>query len=189
MKKSYTESSSQTNQEVSDPHLHDDHRKRVSSSDIQTDECDLETLACSHQDDEGVDVGPSIDHDGLRRRFNPTRPDDFATLQAELLKWRRREERKIKVSDWNEGQKQDMTKLLMKKEAHLLRKIDQLKNSAADKCSKEKIRHVMELMSQPKQWELSDGIVIAVDNPETCRAREMKIMHDELDGAVESGKN
>ena len=82
-----------------------------------------------------------------------------------------------------------MTKLLTKKEAHLLRKIEQLKNSATDKCKKEKIRHVMELMSQPKQWELSDGIVIAVDNPETCRARVMKIMHDELDGSVESGKN
>jgi len=189
MTKSYTESSSQTNQEDSDPHLHVDHLKSVSSSGIQTDECDLETLTCPHQDDEGVDVRPSTDHDGLRRRFNPTRPDDFATLQSELLKWRRREECKIKVSDRDEGQKQDMTKLLTKKEAHLLRKIEQLKNSATDKFKKEKIRHVMELMSQPKQWELSDGIVIAVDNPETCRAREMKIMHDELDGSVESGKN
>ena len=81
-----------------------------------------------------------------------------------------------------------MTKLLLKREAHLLRKIEQLKNSATEKCKREKIRHVMELMSQPKQWEASDGSVIAVDNPVTCRAREMKAMHDELNGLVKSGK-
>jgi hypothetical protein len=146
-------------------------------------------LTRAHQDEDSDDAS-SIDHDGdLRRRFNPTRPDDFTTLQSELVQWRRREERKIAATGRNDGQKQEMTKLLMKKETHLLRKVDQLKNLATDKCKKERIRHVMDLMSQPKQWEASDGFVIAVDTPDTCRAREMKVMHDELNRAFEVGKN
>jgi hypothetical protein len=189
MPKSYVESSSQTNQEDSNNHSHNEHRKSVSDSGIQTDECDPETLTRAHRDEDSDDAS-SIDHDGdLQRRFNPTRPDDFTTLQSELVQWRRREERKIAATGRNEGQKQEMTKLLMKKETHLLRKVDQLRSSATDKCKKERIRHVMELMSQPKQWEASDGFVIAVDTPETCRAREMKVMHDELNRAFDGGKN
>ncbi|KAL3807949.1 hypothetical protein ACHAXA_006169, partial [Cyclostephanos tholiformis] len=181
----YAESSSQTNKEDSHLHLHGEHCKDVSNSGIQRENCDLESLTCVHQD-EGV-VASSIDNYGdLRRRFNPTRPGDFATLQAELVRWRCREERKITDISRNDGEKQEMTKLLLKREAHLLRKIEQLKNSATEKCKREKIRHVMELMSQPKQWEASDGSVIAVDNPVTCRAREMKAMHDELSGLVKS---
>jgi hypothetical protein len=188
MSKSFVESSSQTNRGDFRLHLHHDH-KNVSNTGIQTDDCDLESLTRVHQND-GVGVASSsIDHDGdLHRRFNPTQPSDFATLQAELLQWRRREEDKIMDIGRNDAEKQEMTKLLMKKEAHLLRKIELLKNSATDKRTREKIRHVMELMSQPKQWEVSDGFVIAVDTPKTCRAREMKAMHDELNGVVKSGK-
>ena len=188
MSKSYVESNSQTNQEDPRLHLHHDSRS-VSSTGIQKDDGDFESLMCVHQG-KGVGVASSSTdhHGGLQRRFNPTQPSDFATLRAELLQWRRREEGKIVNISRNDGEKQEMTKLLMKKEAHLLRKIEQLRNSATEKCKREKIRHVMELMSQPRQWEASDGSVIAVDTPKTCRAREVKAMHDELNGVVRSGK-
>jgi hypothetical protein len=189
MPKSYVESSTQTNQEDSNNHAHKEHCKSVSDCGIQTDECDPEKLTRVHHDEDADDAS-CIDHDGgMQRRFNPTRPDDFTTLQSELVQWRRREERKIAVIGTNEGQKQELTKLLLKKEAHILRKIDQLQNSATDKCKKERIRYMMELMCQPKHWETSDGFVIAVDTPETCRAKELKVMHEELNRAFEGGKN
>ena len=112
----------------------------------------------------------------LQRRLNPARPGDFETLQSELLQWRRREERKITITARNEGHKQAMKKLLLKKEAHILCKVDQLKNSATGKFKIERNEHLMEIMSQPKQWEDSNGSIIDVDTPETCRAREMKAM-------------
>ena len=88
----------------------------------------------------------------------------------------------------NEGHRQEMKSLLLKKEAHIIRKIDQLKNTAVDKWKKQKLEHMMEIMAQPKQWEGQDGSVIGVDTPETCRAREMKALYHELNEKVDSGE-
>eukprot|EP00581_Thalassiosira_minuscula_P030094 CAMPEP_0183776886 /NCGR_PEP_ID=MMETSP0739-20130205/47813_1 /TAXON_ID=385413 /ORGANISM="Thalassiosira miniscula, Strain CCMP1093" /LENGTH=289 /DNA_ID=CAMNT_0026018859 /DNA_START=444 /DNA_END=1313 /DNA_ORIENTATION=- len=121
----------------------------------------------------------------LQRRLNPSTPEDFETLQSELLQWRHREERKITITARNEEHRQEMKKIVLKKEAHLLRKIEQLKSSATNKCKTEKIEQMMERMSQPKQWEVSNGSVIGVHTPETCRARELKAMYDELNMKVD----
>jgi hypothetical protein len=154
-------------------------------------------LAHEHQDetdDDGINSshGPrseSLDQDQeLQRRLHPTQPDDFAALQSELLQWRCREERKITKTARNAAHKQEMIKLLLRKESHLLRKIDQLKNSATDKWKTEQMELMMEMMSKPKQWEISNGSIIQVDTPETCRARIMKSMYDKLIEKVDNGK-
>jgi len=137
------------------------------------------------QSDDTSSSSSSFDQEQeLRRRLNPSRQEDFDTLQTELLQWRCREERKIMITARDEEHRQDMKKQLLKKEAHLLRKIYQLKNTAADKLKTEKMERVMDMMSQPKQWQVS-GSVIGVDTPETCRAREMKAMYDDLNEKVE----
>jgi hypothetical protein len=59
---------------------------------------------------------------------------------------------------------------------------------ATDRSKNEKIKRVLQLMSQPKQWEGSDGNIILVDNTDTIRARDMKAMHDELNEVIEGGK-
>lgn len=81
-----------------------------------------------------------------------------------------------------------MKRLLLRKEAHILRKIDQLKNEATDRLKRDKVERVMELMSQPKQWEVSNGLIIDVDTPETMLAREMKTMYNELNEKIDHGR-
>jgi len=198
MTKSYAESSSQTFQVDPDHHVRNyKHISCQSNIGIQTEACDIENLAHEHQgetDDDRINssLGPrseSLDQDQeLQRRLHPTRPDDFATLQSELLQWRCREERKITKTARNAAHKQEMIKLLLRKESHLLRKIDQLKNSVTDKWKTEQMELMMEMMSKPKQWEISNGSVIRVDTPQTCRARIMKSMYDKLIEKVDNGK-
>lgn len=142
--------------------------------------------------DRGVSQGPRstiLNQDReLQRRLHPTRPDDFATLQSELLQWRCHEERKITKTARNATQKREMIKRLLQKELHLLRKIDQLKNSATKKWKTEQIELMMETMSKPKEWKTSDGSIIRVDTQETCRARVMKVMYDRMIEKVNNGK-
>lgn len=47
----------------------------------------------------------------------------------------------------------------------------------------------MEMMSQPLEWEVSNGSIIGVETPETLRAGEMKAMYDQLNEEVEKGTN
>ena len=207
--KSYTESSAQTIQIDPDCHLKNyESLKSVSSNNLKNDD-DAQIGAQTKQNNEENIDNKTDDNDSddscstssscssssssvdqeleLQRRLNPTQQQDFQVLKTELLQWRKREERKIIITARNEEHRSDMKKLLLKKEAHLLRKIDQLRNNAAGKSRTKKIEHVMELMSEPKQW-VSNGEIINVDTPETCRARELKAMYDELHEKVDKGK-
>ena len=193
--KAFAESGSQTSHvDVSaDHHSRTKHHKSMSNIGIQTEEIDFDSLALTQQDESGgTDVGLSQlcndREDPLQHRLNPTRANDFEALQAELVEWRLREENKIKSSHGSDAEKQDLVKLLLGKEAHLIRRIDELRNVATDRSKNEKIKRVLQLMSQPKQWEGSDGNIILVDNNDTIRAREMKAMHDELNEVIEGGK-
>lgn len=198
MAKAYSECSSQTIQIDPDDHLKNyEHQKPVSSCEIQTNPCNLDAFRKEdcHQnsidtrsdDQSGDDSSLLAPEQELQRRLNPIRKEDFETLQSELLQWRRREERKITITGRGEDHRQEAKKVLLKKEAHLLRKIDQLKNCAMEKCKTKKIEQMIEEMSQPKQWEIRSGAVIGVDTPETCRAREMKVMYVELNKKVDQG--
>lgn len=188
MTKSFVESSSQTVQ--TDPSNHVRNYKIAHSYNI-------EKLAQQDEiiDNDGNDIishGPrseSLNQDQkLHRRLHPTRPDDFATLQSELLQWRCREERKITKTARNAAHKREMIKLLLRKESHLLRKIDQMRNSVTDKWKTEQVELMMEMMSKPKEWVDSQGFIIRVDTPETYRARMMKSMYDNLIETVDNGK-
>ncbi|KAL7553595.1 hypothetical protein ACHAWF_016898 [Thalassiosira exigua] len=189
--KSYSESSFQTIQTDPDGYLENyGNRKLVSNSGCQTEtslEDDfLQPEGVATEMDDESDSDSSVDNEEeLQRRLNPTTPQDFETLQSELLQWRRREERKIAITARTEEHRQEMRRLLLKKEAHILRKIEQLKNSATDKWKTERIEHTMDTMGRPKQWEISDGSIVGVDTPETHRAREMRAMYDELNESVE----
>jgi len=196
MTKSYSGCSSQTIRIDPDRHLKNYQcRKESASRGIQTTLCILDSC----ENEEGIEhkrVGAREEDDSdsslgieeeMQRRRNPTQPADFEALQSELLQWRRREERKVTITARTEEERQEMKKITLKKEAHLLRKIEQLKNSATEKHKTEKTERTMEAMSQPKQWTVSDGAVISVDTPETCRARQLKTMYDELNRKVEKG--
>ena len=186
MTKLYSGSSSQTVQINPDHHVRN--YKRLT--------CNINKLAQQNEIIHGgkkvISHGPgseSLDQDEeLQRRLHPSRPDDFATLHSELLQWRCREEHKITKAARNAAHKREMIKLLLRKESHLIRKIDQLRNSATEKWKAEQIELKMEMMSKPKQWGDSNGSIIRVDTPETCRARIMKSMYSKLIEKVNDGK-
>ena len=195
MTKAFAESGSQTSHvdNSTNHHFRTKHHKGVSSIGIQTEEINLDSLTLTQHDENGeTDVGLSQlcndSEDPLQRRLNPIRGNDFEALQAELVEWRLREENKIKSSHGSDAEKQDLVKLLLAKEAHLIRRIDDLRNVATDKSKNEKIKRVLQLMSQPKEWKGGNGDIILVDNSDTIRARDMKAMHDELNEVVEGGK-
>jgi len=193
--KSFSVCSSQTIRTDPEHHIKNyQFRKDIANRGIQTDPCNLgtcKTEECSEHKNisaKSDDGSASLNREQeMQRRRNPSRSEDFEALRSELLQWRRREERKIIVTARNEEHRQEMKKITLKKEAHLLRKIEQLKNSATDKRKKDKMELMMEAMSQPKQWKVSNGPVIIVDTPETSRARELKIMYDAVHKKVDEG--
>lgn len=193
----YTESSSQTTQ--IDPGCHLKNYESLGS--VSNDPASTRTImeeSCTlvdanhvqisenyNDDDQSSASSSSSSSEQLQRRLNPAHPKDFETLRSELLQFRRREERKIIITARNDTQRNQMKKVLLRKEAHLLRKIGQLKNIAINKCKTKQIEHVMDLMSEPKIWEVDGGGVVYVDTPETIRAYEMKVMYDELNKKVD----
>ena len=204
MPKSYTEGSCQTIQVDPENHLKKYNSLGVvaSNSSIQTKEsCNVDlsctkTLTTRSPKDDDRDEDLSDDDSSsedqqqeLQHRLNPNRPEDFKTLRQELVQWRRREERKITIFARTEENRQEMKKLLLKKEAHILRKIGELQSSATDKLKTDKIEQMITLMGQPKQMADSNGSIIIVDTPETRRAREMKAMNDDLNAKVEKGES
>jgi hypothetical protein len=116
----------------------------------------------------------------LQKRLNPTKQEDFAALQAELLQWRRREERKILITCANKERKRELTKALLIKETYLLRKIEALKNVVHRKVKAKKVEQSISNMAQPRTW-----CDVTVETPETSLAREMKEMYDDVRKKVE----
>ena len=209
MAKSYSESSSQTN-EV-DPHNHlknyqsnegescssldyntqqqldiNDSNTQKQEHDINDDDNKLEEDDASSSSSSST---ASVDQEmELQKRLNPTCSRDIKVLQTELLLWRKREERVITITARNKEHRAKMKRTLLAKEQHLLRKIEQLKNVAIDKHNTNHIEHVLELMCQSKQWEIEDGSIIHVETPDTFKAREMKDIYTELNEKVNDGK-
>lgn len=193
MSKSYTESSSQTVQIDPDNRIRSfKHLSCSSNVAIQTEPCKDNTIDEFFDDDPVTMPGSrtkSVEEDReLHRRLHPSRTDDFVTLQSELLEWRCREERKITKIARNAAHKREMINLLLRKELHVLRKIDLLKNSVTNKWKQEQMELMMEMVSKPKLWEVSNGSIIRVDTPQTYRARVMKSLYDQLIKKVDNGK-
>jgi len=211
-KSSYSKSSSQTN-EV-DPHNHlknyqsvsnvkegescsnDDNNTQqqcgsLDNNDNTQQQCDIndDNKAEDDASSSSSSSTKSVDQEmELQKRLNPASAKDIKVLQTELLLWRKREERVITITARNEEHRAKMKRILLAKEQHLLRKIEQLKNVAIDKHNKKHIEHVLELMCKEKQWEIEDGSIIHVETPDTLKAREMKDMYTQLNEKVDNGK-
>ena len=209
MTKSYSESSSQTN-EV-DPH---NHLKNYQSVSEEGESCSSLDHTTQHQHEinnnnntqqrHGVNDDNTSEDDAsssssssttsvdqemeLQKRLNPACSRDIKVLQNELLLWRKREERVVTITARNEEHRAKMKHTLLAKEQHLLRKIEQLKNVAIDKHNTKHIENVLDLMCQDKQWEIEDGSIIHVETPETLKACEIKDMYNELNEKVDNGE-
>mmetsp|Transcript_12665 Transcript_12665/g.26920 ORF Transcript_12665/g.26920 Transcript_12665/m.26920 type:complete len:281 (+) Transcript_12665:87-929(+) len=140
------------------------------------------------RDEEADGVGASSLEQNFefQRRLNPATPEDFETLQKELLMWRRREEQKITLLARNREQKKALYQILLNREACLLWKIDYLKKEASNHLRNERTENKWEKCGQMKKWKLSDGSCITVDTVETRRARETKEIYNELGSKVDS---
>lgn len=117
----------------------------------------------------------------VERRMNPQSFKDFEILYNELESWRVHETRRIK-EDKSLSEKQRLVELakLLDKETTLLQTIDRLKITANKGNREKRIRRMLDLMSEPKRWQLSDGDVAEVHTPFTTRAKELRELYNGL---------
>lgn len=118
----------------------------------------------------------------VERRMNPRSFKDFEILYNELENWRMHETRRIKDASNGLTEKQQMTELaqLLDKETTLLQTIDRLKLTANKENRGKRIKKMLELMSEPKLWQMSDGDVAEVHTPFTTRAKELRELYNGL---------
>ena len=69
---------------------------------------------------------------------------------------------------------------LLQKEQKLLQTIDRLRLQASDEKRDKQIRWMLQLMSSPKRWQMSDGEVAQVHTPFTTRAKELMELYNGL---------
>ena len=69
---------------------------------------------------------------------------------------------------------------LLQKEQKLLQTIDRLRLQASDEKRDKQIRWMLQLMSSPKMWQMSDGEVAQVHTPLTTRAKELMELYNGL---------
>eukprot|EP00163_Fabomonas_tropica_P026048 TRINITY_DN463_c0_g1_i1.p1 TRINITY_DN463_c0_g1~~TRINITY_DN463_c0_g1_i1.p1 ORF type:complete len:504 (+),score=127.03 TRINITY_DN463_c0_g1_i1:202-1713(+) len=114
------------------------------------------------------------------RRMHPKTQTDFKVLHQELEAWRVHETHRIKTSELSDAEKQAALALVLNKESKLLQTIDRLKIQANVDNRDEKVNKLLELMSAPKKWQLSDGTVAEVETPFTMRAKELMDLYNGL---------
>ena len=180
----YSESSAQTELQDPDEHIHNFSSQRIPTDPSQNKEevvAPVVSTNCPSQSD---------DYDSLsfqlQKRLNPATPEDFAVLQAELLQWRRREERKIlDTCNGNEEQKKELTQAILNKETWLLRKIESLKIGVQCKAKADKVERDMANAFLPKVWSTKSGDFF-VETPETSLTKEMKGIYDDVQKNVDN---
>ena len=109
----------------------------------------------------------------IERRMHPKSFADFEILYTELENWRQHETLRIKSLEVSDEERRDMLEELLHKETKLLQTIDKLKVTANDANRAQRIEKMLQMMSAPKKWEMSDGDVTEVHTPFTTRAREL----------------
>ena len=173
-------------------------KKEVKSISMETEPCDLEKCIIN---DDAPTTPTFIDDDNqeeeddalrqnheLQRRLNPKTAEDFDQLQAELIQWKHRQERKILMTARNAAHKKELVNKLLDQESKLLRKIGTLKSAACETWKMERLEKIMEELAQSKEWSVDGGLNVTVDTPEIVHAREMKNVFAELKKDVDSGK-
>lgn len=125
----------------------------------------------------------------MERRLHPQNKKDFEILYSELQSWKREEINKIEILPTeSEAEKKAMEYLLLEKETKLLQRIDAMKVEAMECRKMKRIEKMLNSMTQPKLWKMSDGDVTEVHTPFTTRAIELKQMYRNLVNTNISGE-
>lgn len=109
----------------------------------------------------------------VERRMHPRTESDFDVLYEELEQWRQLEAENVRKRALDQKQKRVENYQLLSKEVKLVQTIDRLKTVAAKENREAKIERQLEMMSEAKLWEMSDGTVASVHTPFTTRAKEL----------------
>lgn len=119
----------------------------------------------------------------IDRRMHPKTVNDFEVLYNELEKWRQFETRKLQEdASLPPEQRQEALDGILAKETKLLQTIDRLKLTSTVTNRKQRIESMLQYMSRPKQWQMSDGGVKEVHTPFTIRAKELMDLFNGLNG-------
>ena len=116
----------------------------------------------------------------VRRRMHPRTAKDFEILYNELEAWRDAETRRINGEGLPERDRLEALAQLLQKETELLQTIDRLKITASKENREKRIAKVLELMAEPKKWEMGDGAVATVHTPFSTRAKELMDLYNGL---------
>jgi len=116
----------------------------------------------------------------IQRRMHPHTYEDFDILYSELEAWRAQETRRINTESTSEEERLAALQQLVLKEQKLLQTIDRLRLQADEENRDKRIRSVLQLMSAPKRWQMSDGEIAQVHTPFTTRAKELMELYNGL---------
>lgn len=117
----------------------------------------------------------------VERRVNPRTRQDFELLYNELDTWRTTEvERVEQMTGVTACERKETMNAILDKETKALQRIDRLKAQAAKDGRARHIECVMDLMAQPKRWEVGNGELQEVHTPFTTRAAELRDLYHGL---------
>lgn len=114
----------------------------------------------------------------IERRMHPRTAADFDILYRELEAWRLAETARIDAGP--AGSRHAEHNALVLKQQKLLQTIDRLKLHADGEARDRHVAAVLQQMSAPKAWEMSDGDVAHVHTPFTTRAKELMELYNGL---------
>jgi hypothetical protein len=134
------------------------------------------------EDDESMRVQLCTIRDmDMQRRLHPSSNADFEILYNELDTWRNSEVAKIKATtSANSEERRLAMAALLANETKSLQSIQRLKMQAHKDMHEEKTSKMLDLMSKPHRWQLSNGETAFVHTPATKRAQELLDLHQAL---------
>jgi hypothetical protein len=123
----------------------------------------------------------------MKRRLHPSNNSDFEILYNELDSWRNAEVAKIKeTTSANSEERRSAMAALLANETKSLQSIQRLKLQAHREINEEKTGKMLDLMSKPHRWQLSNGETAFVHTPATKRAQELLELHQALNNSMTS---
>lgn len=144
-------------------------RNREYAQKIQEDEETRRVEMCNKRDGD------------MKRRLHPSNNADFEILYNELDSWRKEEIAKIKAATGANSEERRLAMAeLLANETKSLQSIQRLKLMAHKEIHAEKTGKMLDLMSRPHRWQLSNGEVAHVHTPATKRAQELLELHQAL---------
>jgi hypothetical protein len=90
----------------------------------------------------------------------------------------------VKISNKSQEEKAVAFAALLQEETDALQSIERLKMSAQNEMLVNKNEKMLELMAQPRAWQISSGDVVMVQTPETNRAKELLELYRRISAPV-----